>query len=263
VRFSEDQAEAYDAVAELLLRAGIDLINGDVRPAPADSPQMIAVLGKAGSGKTMLLARLGDDLAAAGVVPITGDYEGRVRPDQRTLAILAPTNKAAGVLRTRGVAATTIHRILYTPVYDPEYARIADWLTGSAERPQVAGLTDAALDRAAEFYRANTSIPGALAMAGLRGSDFIIGWKRREDPLDVGFIDEASMLDDNQLSDLNDTFSTLVLFGDPAQLAPVGQAGTMAFDRLGARPFCAVHVPRWARPALWRLTGWPPAANSL
>ncbi|MEO1733206.1 MAG: ATPase, partial [Pseudomonadota bacterium] len=51
--------------------------------------------------------------------------------DRRTLAILAPTNKAASVLRLRGVPATTIHRILYTPVYDPEYEKIAEWLAGN------------------------------------------------------------------------------------------------------------------------------------
>lgn len=232
MQFSDDQAEAYDAVAALLERAGIDLAGGQAGPASGDSQQTIAILGKAGSGKTMLLAKLGEDLAAAGVDTISGDYEGRAKKDRRTLAILAPTNKAASVLRSRGVAATTIHRILYTPVYDPEYERIAEWLAGNAERPEIEGLSEAALDRAEAFFAANKSIPGALAMAGLRGSDFITGWKRRDDPLDVGFIDEASMLDDNQLSDLREIFSTLVLFGDPAQLAPVGQSGSMAFDSL-------------------------------
>jgi exodeoxyribonuclease V len=36
-----------------------------------------------------------------------------------------------------------------------------------------------------------------------------------------------------QLDDLREIFPTLVLFGDPAQLAPVGQSGEMVFDRLG------------------------------
>ena len=69
-----------------------------------------------------------------------------------------------------------------------------------------------------------------MAVAGLRGSDFITGWKRREEPLDIGFVDESSMLDEKQLSDLRDIFSTLILFGDPAQLAPVGNLGKMVFD---------------------------------
>ena len=37
----------------------------------------------------------------------------------------------------RGVPATTIHRIIYTPVYDPEYEKIAEWLAGKGERPEI------------------------------------------------------------------------------------------------------------------------------
>ncbi|SPH24585.1 ATP-dependent RecD-like DNA helicase [Defluviimonas aquaemixtae] len=230
--FSDDQAEAWDRVADLLHGAGIDLVEGETRPDAPGKAQVLAVVGKAGSGKTMLLAALTKALAEAGVDTISGDYEGRRRKDRRTLAILAPTNKAASVLRNRGVPATTIHRILYTPVYDPEYEKIAEWLNGNGERPVVEGLTDAALDRAKAFYDQVKSIPGALATAGLRGSDFILGWKRREDPLDIGFVDESSMLDERQLEDLREIFPTLVLFGDPAQLAPVGQSGEMVFDGL-------------------------------
>jgi len=232
--YSEDQAEAHDRIAEALRSAGIDLENSLLTPPREGKTSVMAVVGKAGSGKTLLLAALYRALEETGVDVVSGDWEGRRRPDRRTLAILAPTNKAASVLRMRGVPATTIHRILYTPVYDPEYERIAAWLAGQGERPEVEGLTEVALDRAHAFYQTNRSIPGALAAAGLRGSDFITGWKRREDPLDVGFVDEASMLDDKQFQDLREIFPTLLLFGDPAQLAPVNQSGTMVFDTLPA-----------------------------
>lgn len=232
VRFSDDQAVAWDRIAEILGGAGVDLLNAELRPDAPGGPSVLAVVGKAGSGKTMLLAQLTKALGEAGVETVSGDYEGKRRKDRRTLAILAPTNKAASVLRARGVPATTIHRILYTPVYDPEYEKIAEWLAGSGERPKIEGLTDLALDRAKAFYDQVKSIPGALAAAGLRGSDFIRGWKRREDPLDIGFVDEASMLDERQMDDLKEIFPTLILFGDPAQLAPVGQSGEMVFDRM-------------------------------
>ncbi len=230
--FSEDQASAYDAISDTLKAAGVDLENAMILPEAPAGPQVLSVLGKAGSGKTMLLAELHKALEAADVDTITGDYEPRRRKDKRTVAILAPTNKAASVLRNRGVPATTIHRILYTPVYDPEYEKIAEWLQGNGEKPQIEGVTEVGLTRAMQFYQANKSIPGALAAAGLRGSDFIIGWSRREDPLDIGFVDESSMLDERQFEDLKEIFSTLILFGDPAQLAPVGQSGSMVFESI-------------------------------
>ena len=232
VTFSEDQAEAWDQIAAVLLAAGVDLTDGTCQPAPDDRRVTLAVMGKAGSGKTLLLAELTRQLQQAGVDLVSGEYEPRRQRETRRLAVLAPTNKAASVLRGRGVAATTIHRILYTPVYDPEYERIAEWLTGNIARPTIEGLADTALDRAQAFFEQVKSIPGALAAAGLRGSDFITGWKRRDDPLDIGFVDESSMLDARQLEDLQELFSTLILFGDPAQLAPVNQGGGMVFDSL-------------------------------
>lgn len=231
---SDDQASAYDSVTEMLRSAGVNLDDALLSPPKGSANAVMAITGKAGSGKTLLLAELYKALENAGLDIVSGDYESRKRRDKRTLAILAPTNKAASVLRFRGVPATTIHRILYTPVYDPEYERIAEWLAGNGDRPDVDGLTDIALDRAFTFYQSNKSIPGALAAAGLRGSDFITGWKRREEPLDIGFVDEASMLDDKQFEDLKEIFPTLLLFGDPAQLAPVKQSGTMVFEKLPA-----------------------------
>lgn len=231
LKFSDDQAEAYDRIAEMLQSVGVDIEDGVLTPrAEGAKAKVLSVIGKAGSGKTLLLAKLSEAVSEAGADIVSGDYENRRRKDKRTLAILAPTNKAASVLRSRGVPATTIHRILYTPLYDPEYEKIAEWLSGQGERPEIEGLTDAALDRAFAFFQSNKSIPGALAAAGLRGSDFILGWKRRDDPLDIGFVDESSMLDAKQFEDLSEIFPTLVLFGDPAQLAPVKQSGGMVFD---------------------------------
>ncbi|MGR3519782.1 MAG: AAA family ATPase [Roseovarius sp.] len=232
--YSPDQAEAHDRIAEALRGVGVDIDEGTLMPPREGVRAVMAVVGKAGSGKTLLLAALYRALEEAGVDVVSGDWEGRRRRDRRTLAILAPTNKAASVLRMRGVPATTIHRILYTPVYDPEYAKIAEWLAGQGEKPAIEGLTELALDRALAFYQNHKSIPGALAAAGLRGSDFITGWTRREEPLDIGLVDEASMLDAQQFDDLQEIFPTLVLFGDPAQLPPVKSTGGMVFDSLPA-----------------------------
>ncbi|MEY8883054.1 ATP-dependent RecD-like DNA helicase [Donghicola sp. XS_ASV15] len=232
ITFSEDQAEAHDRITQMLRGVGVDMDEGILTPLIEEKQSILGVTGKAGSGKTMLLASVVKALEDTGVEIVSGDYEGRKKKERRTLAILAPTNKAASVLRMRGVPATTIHRILYSPVYDPEFERVAEWLAGNAERPEIEALTDEALERAKASYELHKSVPGALAAAGLRGSDFITGWKRREHPLDIGLVDEASMLDDRQFDDLRDIFPTLMLFGDPAQLAPVNQSGKMVFDKL-------------------------------
>ncbi len=245
VTYSEDQADAHDRITAMLRSMGVDLDDSLLTPPREGKTSVMAVIGKAGSGKTLLLAALYRALEEAGVEVVSGDWESKRRRDKRTLAILAPTNKAASVLRMRGVPATTIHRILYTPVYDPEYERIAEWLAGQGERPEIEGLTEQALDRAHTFYQSHKSIPGALAAAGLRGSDFITGWSRRDEPLDIGFVDEASMLDQKQFDDLREIFPTLVLFGDPAQLPPVKGQGTgsgeMVFEALPEPARCVLH----------------------
>ncbi len=229
--FSDDQAMAHDRIAEVLRDMGVDIDDETLTPASEGKGAVLAITGKAGSGKTLLLAEVVKALQRTGVDLISGDWEGKRRKDRRTVAVLAPTNKAASVLRNRGVPATTIHRILYTPVYDPEFEKVAEWMAGQGERPVIEALTDAALDRAKEVYDNTKSVPAALASAGLRGSDFITGWKRREDALDIGLVDESSMLDDKQYQDLKEIFPVLILFGDPAQLAPVGQSGEMVFDK--------------------------------
>jgi len=235
VAFSADQDAAWAAMAARLAEVGVDLAAGRVAtPAPAGGG-IVAVTGKAGSGKTVLLARLAEALAAAGLVTVTPDWESTRYRRERSVAVLTPTNKAASVLRAKGVAATTIHRILYTPVYDPEFEKIAEWLeAGKTEAPPTGALTAEAIERAQRSYAAHGSIPGALAAAGVRGADFITGWTRRRDPLDIALVDEASMIDADQLADLEALFGLIVLFGDPAQLAPVKARGRMIFERLPA-----------------------------
>ena len=252
---SPDQALAWDAAVALLKAAGIDMRAAETWP-PLGREGLLAITGRAGSGKSLLLAELSRALRDAGVLVVSPDYE-RKRRDRRSFAVLAPTNKAASVLRSRGVPATTIHRILYTPVYDPAFEKVAAWLSGEGERPAAGTLTDAQMDRARASHEAHGSVFAALAAAGLRGSDFIKGWTRRENPLDVGLVDEASMLDERALDDLRAIFPTLLLFGDPAQLPPVQGTGVhsagMIFDRLAPaqlRTLTRVHRQEAGNPIL-------------
>ena len=165
MKFSEDQAHAFDAISAALKAAGVDLENSMILPEAPAGPQLLAVLGKAGSGKTMLLSALYKALTEAGVHTISGDYEPRRARDRRTVAILAPTNKAASVLRNQSVPATTIHRILYTPVYDPEYEKIAEWLQGNGDRPEIEGLCRSS--RANAFRKYCEAVSGCPAWSSI------------------------------------------------------------------------------------------------
>ena len=219
------------------------------RPAEVAGLGVLAVVGKAGSGKTMLLCQAGRGAAGRRASrPSRAITRAAGGKDRRTLAILAPTNKAASVLRNHGVPATTIHRILYTPVYDPEYEKIAEWLTGTRRAPGDRGADRRGARPGGRHSTGPSSrSPARWRRRGCRGSDFITGWKRREEPLDIGFVDEASMLDDRQFDDLKEIFPSLVLFGDPAQLAPgepVGLDGVRRHCRGRARSSCTASTGR-------------------
>ena len=234
-RLSDDQEAAFSLAADTLREIGLDLRAGTLTPTRGKNGRAVAAItGKAGSGKTLLLGEIVRRMLDAGMDQVSSEWEARKRPDRLRFAVLAPTNKAASVLRGRGVAATTIHRILYIPVYAEELQAIIDWLEKpeSKPRPEHPDFPPEALDRALAFYQESGSIPAALAAIGLRGAEFISGWTRREEELDVALVDEASMIDDRQLADLREIFSALILFGDPAQLPPVQQSGAMSFDKL-------------------------------
>ena len=239
---SDDQAHAFGNIDDLLRNAGVDLAKCRILPRKRTGGLGVAVvLGKAGSGKTHLLNRLWQMLIKAGIHTISSEFDERSLKGKRTVAILAPTHKAASVLRLQGVPATTIHRILYSPLYSEEYTRISEWLSGKGKRPTIKGLTDEALDRATSFFETNPSLPGALAAAGVQSADFIVGWNRRDTPLDIGLVDEASMLDEDFLTDLKYIFPNLILFGDPAQLAPVSQSGQMVFEKIDHERIFTIH----------------------
>src|SRR5690606_16390836 len=90
--FSDDQAEAWDRLSLELEAQGISLDDSGTEAATEGKSMVLAITGKAGSGKTMLLSSLYKAMREAGVEIISGDYEGKKRKERRSLAILAPTN---------------------------------------------------------------------------------------------------------------------------------------------------------------------------
>ena len=77
INLSDDQAEAFAAVAEILHSAGIDLEDNLLTPLRDGRSSTAAVIGKAGSGKTLLLAELYQAVKSANVKIVSGDYESR------------------------------------------------------------------------------------------------------------------------------------------------------------------------------------------
>ena len=71
---SDDQASAFDSVTEMLRGAGVNLDDNLLMPPQGDSSSVMAITGKAGSGKTLLLAELYKALEAAGVQIVSGDF---------------------------------------------------------------------------------------------------------------------------------------------------------------------------------------------
>ena len=59
MQYSVDQARARDRIEAVLRAAGVDLAAAALLPEGGGPQPTLAVIGKAGSGKTMLLARSG------------------------------------------------------------------------------------------------------------------------------------------------------------------------------------------------------------
>lgn len=146
------------------------------------SAEARSLRGLAGTGKTVAAAELVARLAADGA----------------RVAVVAPTGRAASVLRRKGVAAaTTVHAAAYQLVGEDEAG-------GLAFRPR------------REIEAPLAEDPDAPRRRG------------RALPPQVVVCDEASMLTSAQLSDLLARAPRVVLVGDPGQLPPVSGGSALA-----------------------------------
>lgn len=136
----------------------------------------VSLAGPAGSGKTTLLQAIRDGYACV---------------DDDDVEVCTPTNKAAQVLRTKGVSANTLYKIFFVPEVienrTPGGKLISKWL---------------------KFTPCNEYMSGPLPAGKRRFAPYII-------------IDEASMLPTWVVAKLRRMCSRLILIGDPHQLPPV------------------------------------------
>ena len=233
MEYSVDQARARDRIEAVLRAAGVDLAEAALMPDGGGPQPTLAVIGKAGSGKTMLLADLVRGLVAAGVEPVSADYESRKRADE------AHAGGAGADQQGRERAARPRRAGDHHPPH-PLHAALSSRLRGDRRvadrqgRPAEgrgadrggarpgAGVLSRSIRRSRGRWRprgcgARTS---SRAGSGAR-SRSTSGWSTRPRCSTSGSTATCGI-----------SSGTLVLFGDPAQLAPVGGTGGMVFDDL-------------------------------
>lgn len=169
----------------------------------ASTDRLLKLDGPAGTGKTMCVAALAD------------------RRDD--VEVVVPTNKAAKVLRDRGIAAQTIHSRFFRP--EPQVRLDGEWLQVEVARARLLRATpfqpgetsEAHKARcAAEFRRLRRRVRFQLASSDSDNAPL-------PPPPRVLVVDESSMLEQQMLDMLTREFPSMqiVLVGDPYQLPPV------------------------------------------
>jgi exodeoxyribonuclease-5 len=154
---------------------------------------MLYLGGYAGTGKTFLLHHLINSLGAE---PIC----------------LCPTGKAASVLQKKltNVVVRTIHSVLYVPVAPSLYdlMRLEEQLLNI---PGDSKLIEMIHDEKVKLNERKITFADKDNVK-IKPNDFVI-------------IDEASMVTNKMLGDLERTGAKVLFVGDPGQLPPVGDSG--------------------------------------
>lgn len=153
--FSDDQLNAYKMICDWFYKS---------------TKQIFVLAGFAGTGKTTLLRSVVVD--ALGLVP------------DKSAAFVTPTGKAATVLIRSGIAATTLHRLIYQSMVVEQEVEV------NGKMLKIERLT----------FKRRESIDKAIKLIVL---------------------DEASMVSDEVIEDLANFGVKLLLCGDNAQLPPV------------------------------------------
>ena len=150
--------------------------------------QTFVLSGYAGTGKTTLLAHL-----------LTGPLGGA------TCATV--TGKAMNVLKRKlpGAVCRTVHNLLYRPVSSPEYRRLLERLRATKEE--------------------DPEYPKLMAQYRKLRKDEVGFTDREDDDDDLDFevlvVDEASMLSQKMVHDIEGLGRKVLLIGDEMQLPPV------------------------------------------
>lgn len=175
---------------------------------------VVALDGPAGSGKTTLLKELVNQFRDNGFTPV----------------VSATTNKAAQVLRTKGLPnAVTMHQACLLPVFKPPLDTLGEYLQSESEaEPPTCLLERYPALQLEEAKRTCESVGVYAAFRELGITDafhYLSHWANKPAPRKqqkrVLLIDEASMISDDLMPLVKDSFEHIVLIGDGNQLPPV------------------------------------------
>lgn len=179
---------------------GLDYIEEWLRRPPTIGEQVLKLFGYAGTGKTTLAQEVN---AMVGGGALSCAYTG----------------KAASVMARKGLpGATTVHRLIYTPVGDGkkrvlELEEELRLLLRVAEKSLGLSKRLAAVQRSLSEARSNS------------GPQFVLKEESEVSGAPLVILDECSMVGERMAEDLLSFGVRLLVLGDPAQLPPVRGTG--------------------------------------
>lgn len=186
---NSDQTKARDDILRLL---------GEGQP-------LIQMVGPAGTGKSYTVSHLLSDLDSPLYDP--------ANPKPGCVVVCAPTNKAAKILRKRGIStATTAHKITSSPVFASQ-----EQLDALFKDLTVEEATDPNSSKVREIRR---ELDNLLALSF---TDNPVAWEALEHAKLI-IVDEAGMVPGSIGERIMQIGAPVLAIGDPYQLPPVGEA---------------------------------------
>lgn len=165
--------------------------------------QVVALRGLAGTGKTS-------------IIPAIARAMGEV-------TVSAPTNRAAGVLRQKGLEAVTLHKACLRPYYTEEFETFSSWVQNPNSQRMPPLLKKVSPEEAIlKVNQCSNNLEKACIAFNVHPMDYVQGWAARDqDPQPCLIIDEASMVGERMLAEAMKVFDRIILVGDPGQLRPI------------------------------------------